>query len=69
MGQVEQIYRALEIDGFATVRARLQEFVGQRKDYKPNRHEELPPETRAEIRRRWSGYIEKYGYAEELGDC
>jgi len=69
MGQVEHIYRELEIDGFETVRARLQEFVGERKDYKPNRHEELSPEIRAEIRRRWSGYIEKYGYAEELADC
>jgi len=67
MGQVERIYRELEIDGFGTVRDRLQAFVGQRKNYKPNRHEELTPEIRAEIRRRWSGYIEKYGYAEDLG--
>jgi len=65
MGQVERIYRQLEIDGFETVRDRLEAFVGGRKDYKPNRHEELSPEIRDAIRRRWSGYIEKYGYAHE----
>lgn len=68
MSQVERVYRELKIEGFETVRDRLQAFVGQRKDYKPNRHEELPPEIQAEIRRRWSGYIEKYGYAQELAD-
>jgi hypothetical protein len=67
IGQVERIYRELEIEGLETVRDRLHAFIGQRKDYKPNRHEELEPEIRAAIRRRWSGYIEKYGYAEELG--
>jgi hypothetical protein len=66
LAQVERVYRELEIDGFAAVRDRLQAFIGQRKDYKPNRHEQLEPEIRAEIRRRWSGYIEKYGYADEL---
>ncbi len=51
-----------------TVRGRLEAFIGQRKDYKPNRHEELEPEIRVEIRRRWSDYIQKYGYTEELAD-
>lgn len=63
LGQVERVYRELQIDGFETIRDQLQAFIGQRKDYKPNRHEQLEPEIRAEIRRRWSGYIEKYGYA------
>jgi hypothetical protein len=67
VGQVERIYRELEIEGLETVRDRLHAFIGQRKDYQPNRHEELEPEIRAAIRRRWSGYIEKYGYAEEFG--
>ena len=67
VGQVERIYRELEIEGLETVRDRLHAFIGQLNDYKPNRHEELEPEIRAAIRRRWSGYIEKYGYAEELG--
>jgi hypothetical protein len=66
IGQVERIYRQLEIDGLETFRDRLHAFLGQRKDYKPNRHEDLEPEICAAIRRRWSGYIEKYGYAEEL---
>jgi len=66
-GQVERIYRELEIEGLETVRPRLEAFIGERKDYKPNRHEELEPEIRAAIRTRWAGYIHKYGYAADLG--
>jgi omega-hydroxy-beta-dihydromenaquinone-9 sulfotransferase len=67
LGQVERIYRQLEIGGLEVVHERLVAFIGERKDYKPNRHEELEPEIRAAIRRRWAGYIDKYGYATELG--
>jgi omega-hydroxy-beta-dihydromenaquinone-9 sulfotransferase len=67
IAQVERIYGQLEIGGLEVVRERLLAFIGQRKDYKPNRHDELEPEIRAAIRRRWAGYIDKYGYAAELG--
>lgn len=67
IAQVERIYGQLEIGGLEIVRERLLAFIGQRKDYQPNRHEELEPEIRAAIRRRWAGYIDKYGYAAERG--
>lgn len=67
VAQVERIYHQLEIGGLEVVRERLLAFIGERKDYKPNRHDELEPEIRAAIRRRWAGYIDKYGYAAELG--
>ena len=66
MGQIERIYHQLEIGGLDTVHDRLAEFIGQRKDYQPNRHEELEPEIRTAIRQRWAGYIDKYGYADAL---
>jgi len=67
IGQVERIYRQLELGGLEAVCERVVAFVGERKDYQPNRHEELEPDVRAAIRRRWAGYIAKYGYAAELG--
>jgi hypothetical protein len=66
VGQLETIYRQLDLGDFEQVRGKLEEFVQGQKDYQPNLHPELEPEVRAEIRRRWAGYYEKYGYAEDL---
>jgi hypothetical protein len=43
------------------MRPAMETHVGGQKDYKTNRHE-LEPELKAEIRRRWAGYFERYGY-------
>lgn len=67
LGQIEQIYAQLELGGHDEIHERLTAFLGQREAYQPNRHGELEPEIRAAIRTRWAGYIEKYGYADELG--
>jgi hypothetical protein len=61
IGQVRAVYEKLELGDFEPVRKKLEEFVSKQKDYKVNRHE-LEPEITAEIRRRWAGYFEKYGY-------
>ena len=44
------------------MRENLEAYVSSKRDYKPNRHEELDPAIKEEIDRRWAGYQEKYGY-------
>ncbi len=64
LGEVQKIYAALDLGDFEPVRAQLAEYVQGQKDYTVNRHE-LAPDLKAEIRRRWSDYIERYGYEAE----
>jgi hypothetical protein len=61
VGQVERIYRELALGDFEPLRAKLREYVAGQKNYQTNVHE-LDDESRAEIRRRWAGYFERYGY-------
>ncbi len=61
LGQLERIYQHLGSDDFERVRPRVSEFLAARKDYRTNVHR-LDDELKAEIRRRWSGYFERYGY-------
>ena len=63
IGQVRTLYEKLDLGDFEHVRQKLQDYVGSQKNYQTNRHE-LEPEITAQIARRWSGYIEKYGYAD-----
>ena len=62
VGQVERIYGDLDLDDFDQVRPGIEQYMAGQSDYRPNRYE-IPPETRSEISRRWSAYIEKYGYS------
>jgi len=64
VGEVARIYEALDLGDFEPVREKLAEYVRGQKDYAVNRHE-LEPEIKEEIRRRWAGYFERYGYGEE----
>jgi hypothetical protein len=63
VGEIQRIYAALDLGDFNPVRPRLEEYLQGQKDYVKNRHE-LDPEIKAEIRRRWAGYIERYSYGE-----
>jgi hypothetical protein len=64
VGEVRRIYAALDLGDFEPVREKLEAYVRSQKDYVKNRHE-LEPELKAEIRRRWAGYFERYGYGDE----
>jgi hypothetical protein len=64
VGQVQAIYDKLELGDFERIRVPLEAYLRDQRDYQTNRHETLEPEIRAEIRRRWSDYAEKYGYGE-----
>lgn len=58
---VRAIYDRLGLGDFEPLRAPLIAFVGEQKDYQTNRHD-LDPDLKANIRQRWSGYFERYGY-------
>lgn len=64
IGEMQRIYEVLELGDFEPVRAKLEAYVEEQKDYVKNQHS-LDPELKAEIRRRWADYIERYGYADE----
>lgn len=61
IGEVERIYSRLGLGDFGPVREKLTAFVGEQKDYKTNIHA-INEALKAEIRQRWAGYFEKYGY-------
>lgn len=65
VAEIARIYEALDLGDFEPVRGKLEAFVQKQKNYATNKHE-LEPELKAEIRRRWAGYIERFGYADEL---
>ena len=67
IGEMRKIYDGLELGQFARALPGLEEYVAGQKDYKTNRYE-ISPEIRAEITRRWSAFIEKYGYAAETAE-
>lgn len=64
IGQVRAIYDQLDLGDFDRMQDSLRAYLRDQQDYQPNRHETLDEDLRAEIRRRWRGYAEKYGYAE-----
>ena len=39
----------------------MRAYLGEVKNYHRNRHD-LDEATRAEVRERWAGYFERYGY-------
>jgi hypothetical protein len=62
VGQMERVYRQLDLGDFEVVRPSIQQYADRTKDYKVNRYE-LDPALRDEITRRWSAFIQRYDYA------
>ena len=62
IGQTRKIYGRLELGEFDRVLPGLEKYVAGQKGYKTNRYQ-ISPEIRAQITRRWSSFIEKYGYS------
>lgn len=62
--QMRLVYEKLELGGFESVRPAIEGYFSEQKDYKKNRYQ-MTPELRAEITRRWGGFIQAYGYAGE----
>jgi hypothetical protein len=59
--EVARIYRELDLGDFRNVEDKLTTYLGEQKDYKTNQHQ-LDDDLKAEIRTRWAGYFERYGY-------
>lgn len=64
VGQMQAVYERLRLGDFEKVRARVEKYFAEQKDYQTNRYS-LDPKIRDEITRRWSDYIQKHGYAKE----
>jgi hypothetical protein len=64
--EMRTIYERLDLGDFEIVRPRLEEYVKDHQDYQRNQHQ-LAPELREEIDRRWSHYLERFGYAPTTG--
>jgi hypothetical protein len=61
VGEVAKLYERLNLGDFGPVRDKVAAFVGEQKDYKPNKHQ-MDETLKAKIRERWAGYFERYGY-------
>ena len=64
LGQLRAIYRQLELGDFEPARPGVERYLAEVKDYQTNRYE-IAPAHEAEIRRRWGGYMQRYGYDRE----
>jgi len=58
---VQKIYERLNLGDFGRVQGTIEQFADSQKEYKKNKFE-IEPAIAEQIRQRWSGYIEKYGY-------
>jgi hypothetical protein len=61
IGQVEAIYRALDLGDFETARPHVAAYLTGVKNYETNRYV-LTPDERATITARWGDVIRRYGY-------
>lgn len=63
IGQIELVYKHLELGDFEPVRPKLEAYVESQSGYQTNRHD-IEPDLSRRIADRWSNYIERYGYSE-----
>lgn len=63
VGQVRQLYEALNLPGFEEMQPALQRYVNSIAAYHKNEYEELPSELRARIARAWRRSFEEWGYS------
>jgi hypothetical protein len=61
VGELEKVYRGLELDGFDRARPKLEEHTRRSKGYETNKYQ-LSDADRAEVTRRWGDVIRRYGY-------
>ena len=61
-GQLEALYKSLELGDFEIVRPAVEQYAERSKRYRTNEYS-LDAATRAEIARRWGAYFAAHGYA------
>lgn len=62
VGECEKIYQQLQLNNFEPVREKIIQHMEKEKDFKKNKHPTMDEETANEIRRRWAGYFQRFGY-------
>jgi hypothetical protein len=62
LGEMQQLYEALNLGGFESVRPRLERYCREQSSYRTNRYPSLTDEERMKIHLRWAKVIECYGY-------
>jgi hypothetical protein len=67
LGQMRALYEHLGLGDFEQVRPHFETYLAGNRDYQTNRYPSLPPQTRAEIARRWGPVIQRYGYTDPAG--
>jgi hypothetical protein len=64
LAELRNIYEAFDLGDFEPVRPKLEAYVQSQRDYVKNQHN-LEADLKAEICRRWAGYMQRYGYSDE----
>lgn len=62
LGTMRTVYERLELPDFAVAEPAIRASVESRREYRPNRHPELPDDVREQIATRWGDYARRYGY-------
>jgi len=62
LGQVRQIYEALDLPDYAHVEPKIREYVGTLADYKKNEHAKIDEDLRQLIAREWGRSFEAWNY-------
>jgi len=62
---VRLLYDRFGLGDFEGVAPAMREFAGSQREYRPNRHQ-LDPALAEQVRRRWHGYFERYGYDDAI---
>ena len=60
-GQMQRIYRELDLGDFENIRPAVEEYLEKQRDYRVNQHT-LDPEIEKAIAVRWANYCAQYGY-------
>ena len=61
VGEMEKAYTALQLDGFAEARPRLEQYARDNAGYETNKYT-LTPAQRERVEREWGDVIRRYGY-------
>lgn len=62
VGQLTQMYEALNIDGFDAYEPKLRKYLDSISDYKRNRFDDLPDELRSRIAGEWQRCFNEWNY-------
>jgi len=62
IGQGQQIYQRLNLDGFHSLKPNLEKYVASISDYKKNKHAQLDDSLKEQIFNAWQKSFQQWGY-------